>query len=55
MNHIPEIWFHQLEKKGALFISKKSVNETSPALLKCFLSGLRVEETKSGDLIVKKF
>ena len=55
MNHIPEIWFFQLEKKNILFISKKSVDETSPMLLKSFLSDLRVKETSAGDLIVKKF
>ena len=55
MTTIPEIWFYQIEKKGVLFISKKSVEETNPGLLKSFLYDLQVTETSSGDLIVKKY
>jgi len=54
MTTIPEIWFYQLEKKGVLFISKKSANETNAGLLNSFLYDLLVIKTKAGDLIVKK-
>ena len=55
MTTIPEIWFYQIEKKGVLFISKKSVEETNPNLLKSFLTDISVQQTSSGDLIVKKY